>query len=107
VAVATFSTQLRRGQSPDEKLRASASALYYMPFMTPDGLIVAYERYNQIIRQVARATGAILIEHENDIGGDPQHFTDSVHFTDEGSAAMARRVSGELLKSLQTSKRVN
>jgi len=99
VAVATFATRLRRGQSDEEQLQAAASALYYMPFMTPRGLIDAYERYNQVIREVARDTGVLLIEGEADIPGDPQHFADSVHFTDAGSRAMATRVSGALARS--------
>jgi lysophospholipase L1-like esterase len=99
VAVATFSTQLRTGQTADQQLRASASALYYMPFMTPDGLLKSYRRYNEIIREVARATGALLIDGEDEIPGDPQHFVDTVHFTDAGSQAMAVRVSRALSHS--------
>lgn len=99
VALATFATQLRRGQTDEQKLRASASALYYMPFMHPDGLIASYERYNEIIRDVAKATGALLIEGEHDIPGDPDHFTDTVHFTDRGSEKMAARVSSALSQS--------
>jgi hypothetical protein len=81
------------------RIEAAASALYYMPFMTPRGLVDAYERYNQVIREVTRETGALLIDGETDIPGDPQHFTDSVHFTDAGSRAMATRISGALARS--------
>jgi lysophospholipase L1-like esterase len=101
VAVATFSARLRDGQSNEEQLRAAASALYYMPFMTPRGLLDSYARYNQVIREVARETGALLVEEENDIPGDEQHFTDSVHFTDAGSRAMATRVSAVLARSAE------
>jgi len=59
-------------------------------------LLASYERYNQIIGEVARETGALLIEGENDIPGTPAYFTDSVHFNDEGSKAMADRVSRAL-----------
>ncbi len=61
VAVATFATHLRPDQSESEQTRAIASALYYMPFMTADGLLQSYGRYNQIIREVAAATGTLLI----------------------------------------------
>jgi lysophospholipase L1-like esterase len=98
VAVATFSTQLRSEQSVEQQLSASASALYYMPFMTPRGLIDGYRRYNEIIREVATETGALLIDGENEIPGEPQHFTDTVHFTDAGSNAMAARVIRVLSK---------
>jgi len=92
VAVATFTYQPRPDQPPERQLDAAASALYYMPFMTPEGLIRGYERYNEIIRDVARETGVLLIAGELAIPGDPVHFTDSVHFTDAGSRAMAERV---------------
>ena len=93
VFVATFSTRLRADQGAEEQLRAAASNLYYMPFMTPEGLLAAYGRYNEIIREVTRDAGVVLIGGEAEIPGDAQHFTDSVHFTDAGSRAMATRVS--------------
>lgn len=93
VAVATFATHLRETQTPDQQSKAIESALYYMPFMTARGLIGSYGRYNQIIEEVAAATGALLIGGERDIPGNPEHFTDSVHFTDAGSRRMADRVS--------------
>jgi len=96
VVVVTFSARLRAEQSDEEQLQAAASALYYMPFMTPRGLLAAYARYNEVIRAVARETGALLIEGEQGIPGDAAHFTDSVHFTDVGSRAMASRVSDSL-----------
>lgn len=98
VAVATFSARLRAEQTEEEQLQAAASALYYMPFMTPRGLIAAYARYNQVIREVAQDTGALLIEGEFDTPGDARHFADSVHFTDAGSRAMATRVSRALAR---------
>lgn len=99
VAVATFSTHLRRDQIPEVQMRASTSAFFYMPFVTPRLLIEGYERYNQIIREVAKETGALLIEGENEIPGDPVHFADTVHFTDAGSKAMAHRISRALISS--------
>lgn len=96
VSIATFSTRMRREQSPEARKAAAVSALVYMPFMSLDGLLDAYQRYNEVIRQVAARTGALLIDGENDIPGDATHFADSVHFSDQGSAAMARRVAKAL-----------
>lgn len=96
VAVATFATHLRPGQSEEQARRAAVSALVYMPFMTIDGLLAGYARYNQVIREAARAEGATLIGGEDTIPGDPDHFVDSVHFSDAGSRAMARRVADGL-----------
>lgn len=97
VAVATFSVQPRRGQTEERQMQASSSALFYMPFLHPESIIAAYERYNDIVREVARQTGSLLIEGENDIPGDPVHFADTVHFTDAGSRAMAARISSALM----------
>ena len=101
VALATFSVQLRSWQDAEQKARASASALYYMPFMTPDALIQAYKRYNDIIREVATATGVLLIEGEDAIAGDSEHFNDTVHFKDAGSERMAERVSQALAADVE------
>ena len=99
VALATFSHQIRLEQTAEQQLAAAGSALYYMPFMDPQGLIEAFQRYNQIIAEVAAETGAILIRGEMLIPGDAEHFNDSVHFKDAGSRIMADRVSEALLKS--------
>jgi len=101
VAVATFAARLRGEQSDEEQLQAAASALYYMPFMTPRGLLESYARYNQVIREVAQETGAVLIDGEHEIPGDATHFNDSVHFTDAGARAMANRVSSALGRNEQ------
>jgi len=92
VAVATFSTQLRPEQSAEVRKRAAVSALVYMPAMSLDGLLTGYARYNDVIREVARSHGALLIQGENDIPGDAAHFADSVHFSDAGNRLMAERV---------------
>jgi hypothetical protein len=99
VALATFSTQLRPEQSNDEKARAAVSALVYMPNMSPDGLLVGYGRYNDIIRSMAREQGVQLIDGENSIPGDGVNFVDTVHFTDAGSRKMAERVFNALIQS--------
>lgn len=99
VAIATFSSHLRKEQTSAQQKSAMASAIFYMPFMTSEGLLTSYERYNQIIREVAKETGALLIEGENEIPGTPEYFVDSVHFNDNGSKMMADRVSRTLIAS--------
>lgn len=99
VVLPTFSYRLRRDQAPAERLKAAESALYYMPYMSTESLLAGYEAYNTAIRKVAQETGALLIEGELTIPGDAAHFTDSVHFSDRGSAVMAERVARALLAS--------
>ena len=91
-AVATFSHKMRRGQPPAVALANSTYSLYYSLYQSVDGLIRCYDAYNEALRRSARATGAVLIEGEDDIPADDLHFADSVHFTDEGARAMAARV---------------
>ena len=50
------------------------------------------DEYNRIIYKIAHQQGVVLIEGELEIPGDGEHFVDSVHFSDKGSRAMARRV---------------
>lgn len=97
VALVTFSIQMRPDQPPAAQRAAAASALYYMPFLDVGGLLAGYAEYNRVIRAVARATGAILIEGEDSIPGDPRHFADSVHFRDPGLVLQAERVLAGLL----------
>lgn len=97
VCVVTFSIRARPGQTPEEMSDSMASSLYYMPFMSIDGLMQGFAEYDRVIREVARATGAILVEDEDSIPGDAVHFNDSVHFLDPGLELQAARVSAGLL----------
>jgi len=107
VALVTLSAQLRRDQSPKQKLQASVTSLYYMPYMSADGVIESFESFNDIIRKVARETGALMVENENSIPGTKQYFADSIHFTDEGSRLQAERVSRALMNSTRMREIVN
>jgi lysophospholipase L1-like esterase len=107
VVLPTFAYRVRHDQTSDEQLKAAESALYYMPYMSIPALLAGYEAYNRAIRTVARDTGALLVEGELDIPGDARHFTDSVHFTDLGSAAMAKRVATALLDSAALRRRLS
>ncbi len=73
------------------------TSLYYMPYMTLDGLIAGFEEYNRVIRSVAAETGAVLIGGEELIPADELHYNDSVHLSDAGSRVMAARVAHALL----------
>jgi lysophospholipase L1-like esterase len=99
VAVVTFSHRVRREQSAEEQLVACNTSLYYMPFMTPDGILRGIEAYNDAIRRVAAATGALAVGGEHLIPADATHFNDSVHFLDPGCKIMAKRIVDALVES--------
>ncbi|MBF0421959.1 MAG: SGNH/GDSL hydrolase family protein [Magnetococcales bacterium] len=93
----TWTQQMRKQHSPEANRRAAASSQFFMPFLTPEGLLEGYARYNAVIARVAQTTGSVLVADENRIPGDAIHFNDAVHFTDAGSQIMAERVSDGLL----------
>jgi lysophospholipase L1-like esterase len=98
VAVATFAHRVRAEQDQAARQEACKSSFYYMPFMTADGILEGVAAYNAAIRRAAQRTGALLIEGEERIPADAEHYNDSVHFRDAGCAAMAARVSEVLLR---------
>jgi lysophospholipase L1-like esterase len=97
-AVATFSTQLRAGQQGEERVQAASSAKYYMPYLDAEGILAGYAEINAAIRAVAaERPDVLLIEGEDSIPPDDEHFVDTIHFRDAGSAAQAKRVGAALL----------
>jgi len=99
VVTVTFSPRLRPGETPEARREAAATALYYMPYMALADLLTGYAHYNQVIREVAKSHGTLLVGDEDSIPADARHYTDSVHFTDAGSLAMADRVARALTAS--------
>jgi lysophospholipase L1-like esterase len=99
VALATFAIHLREDMTPEQQSAAMVSARYYMPYLSASDMLAAFASYNEIIREVAASTGAVLIDGQDGIPGDPVHFNDSVHFTDAGSQAQAERVANALRSS--------
>jgi lysophospholipase L1-like esterase len=99
VVTVTFAPRLRAEQSPEEQKKAAVTSLYYMPYLTIDDLITGFSHYNQVIRDAADADRTLLVGGEDTIPGDAEHYTDSVHFTDAGSVAMAHRVAEGLISS--------
>ena len=98
VALASFSTRLRRAQSQEKRTAAAVTALYYMPYMTPNSLLDAFDAYNQTIRRLAEEEGAIFVDLAEMVPADARHFTDSVHFSDHGARTVADVVSAELAR---------
>jgi lysophospholipase L1-like esterase len=92
VALVTFSTKIRADQSPEVRAHNATSARFYMPFLDDQALLEGYAACNRVIRAVAAETGVLLVEGEDTIPGDDEHFADTVHLRDPGLRLQADRV---------------
>jgi lysophospholipase L1-like esterase len=99
VVLVTFAHKVRHEQDDATRRASSNTSLYWLPFMTVDGVLQAFDAYNVVVAEVAAATGVVLVEGENRIPGDDAHFADSVHLTDAGCEIQAARVLDALCSS--------
>ena len=102
LVVPTIASHIRREMPPEKQLIAADSALLFMPYVSIPTLIDLQEIYNQAIRDtVSRYKALLLVTGDEAIPPDNRHFTDSRHFTAQGSAVMGRRIANVLLASSQ------
>ena len=99
VVLVTFSPRVRQEQSTEVRAEAAVTSLYYMPFMSLQGLIDGFAAYNEVIRKVGRDADVLVIGGEHEIPGTGEYYVDSVHFTARGGARMAARVADGLIGS--------
>jgi len=99
VVLVTFATKVRADQPLEVQLENLRQAFTFTPYLTPASVLEHYAEYNRVIEEVARETGAVLVADADAIPGDAEHFSDSVHFTERGYEAMARRVLEPLLSA--------
>lgn len=89
VVEATLAHRYGPGQDARSFEEASRSAHSYMPYLADADLLATSRAYNESIRARVAAHGALLVEAEDALPRDAQHFVDAVHFTDAGCARMA------------------
>ena len=99
VVLITFAHKQRREQPPEAQRAAATTSLLWMPYMSLQGVLDGFDAYDRVIREVGAAEDVILVEGEDSIPGDDEHFADSVHFTDAGCRLQAERVLAALLAS--------
>ncbi len=78
------------GTQPEAERRANASSLLLVnPYLSPNGLLAAFDAFNDAVRDVARQRGVPLIDVAKLLPADPRLFHDAVHLNDEGDARLA------------------
>lgn len=87
-----------------ENLERRPDLFVYLPRFQPNltfaGVRDAFRRYNDAIRNVARAEGAVLADAELEIPADPALFVDHVHFNARGAELFAGVVAAAIRAGL-------
>jgi len=99
VVIPVFVNHLRADQTPAEKEVASTTHAFHFSYLTSDDLILAFDTYNDVIREFGVHENVLIIETEDAIEGTPENFIDSVHFTNTGSERLAGHLAMELSNS--------
>jgi hypothetical protein len=82
--------------------------LWFGGTVTPDGrsgfvssseMAAAMDRYNRVLRTVARESGAEVFDLASAVPRDPRFFHDDCHFTEAGARAVADAGAGYLATS--------
>jgi lysophospholipase L1-like esterase len=85
-------------QTQAERTRAAATALHFRPCMSVEELIAVRDQLNATIRGVAHETGVRLVDAATILGGRPDLFGDSVHFSERGERLFADLLAEDILR---------
>ena len=91
--------QVRRGQSKSDQVAAAATDLFYMPYITIEGLLDIKEEYSRVVRRVGSDLHVPVIALRSTVPADKEYYRDSSHYTPLGSATAGRAI-GEALRDL-------
>lgn len=97
VMISDIASKIRPEQSRQKQIKAANTALYYMPYMSIQGLLQAEAEFNRVIHAVAQETGVAYAQGYQGIPGNDKYFADSVHFRTPGSRLMAQNIAKALL----------
>ncbi len=103
VIVCTFPHAFDARQQPSMARQLAASALYFNPQLTLAGLIDAYDRYNDAIRQIATDHGAVLADLDRQVSRGSAPFVDSVHLSASGHTQVAQ-ILNDVIEPLMTNR---
>jgi lysophospholipase L1-like esterase len=86
-----FLVKFRRTQPRATEIANAQFAVFYLPWLSLDALLDGFDLYNNAIMQFAHASGIPVVEDDDAVPGDADHYVDHVHFSDAGCKAMAER----------------
>ena len=101
--VCTFARAFSNDQPGTTRAKLAATAAFFNPQLSIDGLIDAYDRYNEAIRSAGREAGVRVADADQAIPREAACFRDSVHFSPRGHRRMADLLAHEISKLRQQS----
>ena len=75
----------------------------FLPGLTFSGVMQAFDRHNEAIREVSRAREVILADAALNLPPDPDLFVDHVHFNARGAGLFAAVVAPAVISAARTS----
>jgi len=96
VLTVKIGSQLRTGQNKEHQIKTANTALFYMPNIALPDLIAAREGYNAVIDELAIREDFDVINSSLNVPANRLHYSDTVHFTTQGSKVMAEALVKEI-----------
>lgn len=95
----TWSRAFRAGQSGNQHALA-ATALANNPALSLRGLNNAFDRYNDVIREVACEKNVALVDLDRAVASGANYFVDAIHLNDAGHELVGRLIA-EVIQELR------
>lgn len=96
VVLLTREYRIRRSQGKLARIGAAGSRLFYEPYMSIGALLDVNDEFNRVYRDVAAATGALLVDIAGMLPPTRGYFEDSSHLTPIANAMVGERVARAL-----------
>ena len=101
VVLLTRESKIQRRQGRLRQIWSAGSRLYYEPYMSISAILDVKDEFNRVCREVARLTGAILVDVVDTLPPTRRYFEDSSHCTPEANRIIGERVGRTLSESPQ------
>lgn len=96
VVLSTNARAFSTAQDHETQMHLSETARHYNQCFDLANLHRVYDRHNELLADVVRATGVHLLDSARWVPADPRYFTDASHFSPAGERLMADLLYGFL-----------
>lgn len=93
---------LRHGIPPELYEEAAKTDVFFMPYMSYEGLMDARLRFDTVLTEFAATHNLTVVPWWNLVEPDPAHFVDSNHFSEAGAGAYGTAIGQQLVGLMKT-----